>query len=83
MEEPERLPDGIVYTETVVHAAPENLISEAPYQIAIIDLEDGNRRTARILMSAQAGRVVVGDPVRFAGYQNGVPCFTAASSENK
>ena len=30
---------GTVYTETVVHSAPEAYVSEAPYQIAIIALE--------------------------------------------
>lgn len=78
MEDSERLPDGIVYTETVVHAAPENLVSEAPYQIAIVDLEDGGRKTVRI---TGAERVTIGDPVRFSEYRNGVPCFVAAGKQ--
>ena len=29
---------GTVLTETVIHAAPEHLVSIAPYQIAIVEL---------------------------------------------
>ena len=50
---------GSVYTETVVHLAPPASAADAPYQVAIITLEDGTRLTARI-----AGeRVVIGDRV--------------------
>jgi len=50
---------GTVHTETVVHAAPERFTGDAPYQIAIVDLEDGSRITARI----RGQRVVIGDVV--------------------
>jgi hypothetical protein len=54
---------GIVYTETVVHAAPAAFAEEAPYQVAIVQLEDGTKTTARI-----AGeRVKIGDGVVRAG----------------
>lgn len=50
---------GIVYTETVVHMAPERFATEVPYQVAIIELADGTRITARI-----AGRrVSIGERV--------------------
>jgi len=62
---------GIVYTETVVFAAPEQFVADAPYQLAIISLESGNRLTARI-----AGpRVRIGDSVAFAEYRDGIPFF--------
>ena len=35
---------GVVYTETVVHAAPEQFVADAPYQLAIVSLEE--RRAA-------------------------------------
>ena len=38
---------GVVYTETVVHAAPEQFVADAPYQLAIVSLEDGGRLTVR------------------------------------
>lgn len=50
---------GIVYTETVVHLAPPAFAADAPYQVAIVTLEDGSRLTARIA----GDRVVIGDRV--------------------
>lgn len=32
---------GTIYTETVVHSPPEPLVKEAPYQIAIVELDSG------------------------------------------
>jgi uncharacterized OB-fold protein len=50
---------GTVYTETVVHLAPTRFAADAPYQVAIVTLENGERLTARV-----AGeRVAVDDPV--------------------
>lgn len=39
---------GLVLTETVIHVAPEHLVAEAPYQIAIVRLDDGRRLTVRV-----------------------------------
>ena len=63
---------GIVYTETVVHSAPERFASEAPYQIAIVQFDDGSRITARIT----GDRVAIGDKVIEAEISNGVTYFT-------
>ena len=62
---------GVVYTETVVHSPPEAFLEEAPYQIAIVTLEDGRRVTGRIL----GDRIAIDDQVVFAEFRNGVPCF--------
>jgi uncharacterized OB-fold protein len=60
-----------VYTETVVHMAPEQFVADAPYQIAIVASENGGRRTVRI-----AGeRVQIGDAVEFVEDRNGVPFY--------
>jgi len=60
-----------VYTETVVHMAPEQFTADAPYQMAIVTLEDESRRTVRI-----AGeRVHIGDAVEFVEDRNGIPFF--------
>jgi uncharacterized OB-fold protein len=59
--------DGVVYTETVVHAAPEQYAADAPYQLAIIELDGGGRVTGRILDRAQ-----IGERVRFVEERNGV-----------
>lgn len=56
---------GIVYTETVVHSAPEAFVKDAPYQLVIVTLDDtGKRLTGR--MQAGAARVAIGDPVVLA-----------------
>jgi uncharacterized OB-fold protein len=65
---------GLVYTETVVHAAPEQFLADAPYQLAIVSLDAGGRLTVRVL----GDRVQVGDAVEFAQDQNGIPFFRKA-----
>ena len=63
---------GIIYTETIVHAAPERFAAEAPYQVAIVELEGGGRVTARIT----GDRVAIGDKVVEAEDSgDGVPRF--------
>jgi uncharacterized OB-fold protein len=62
---------GIVYTETVVHAAPEQFLADAPYQLAIVSLADGGRLTVRVL----GDRVQIGDAVEFAEDRSGIPFF--------
>jgi uncharacterized OB-fold protein len=62
---------GVVYTETVVHAAPEPFASEAPYQTAIVTLDHGARVTGRIL----GERVAIDDRVELAETRDGVPYF--------
>jgi uncharacterized OB-fold protein len=51
---------AIVYTETVIHSAPEQFAADAPYQIALVTFEDQSRLLVRI--SGQ--RVQIGDTVR-------------------
>lgn len=60
-----------VYTETVVHMAPQQFAAEAPYQLAIVTHKDGSRRTVRI----EGERVQIGDAVEFADERNGVPFY--------
>ena len=63
-----------VYTETVVHSAPEAYVSEAPYQIAIVIRDDGSRVTGRVI----GERVSIDDEVQLAETRNGVPYFKKA-----
>ena len=65
---------GTVYTETVVHAAPEQFVADAPYQLAIIVGEDGTRATVRI----SGERVVIGDAVEFAEERSGIAFYRKA-----
>ena len=62
---------GTVYTETVVYSAPEAFAGDAPYQIAIVALDDGGRVTGRIL----GERVAIGDRVVQVEPRDGVPLF--------
>src|SRR5947209_1768379 len=67
--------DGIVYTETVVFAPPEQYAADAPYQLAIIDLPSGERTTVRILGKTPAERVSIGDHVSFVSEEGGVSYY--------
>ena len=60
-----------VYTETVVHAAPEQFVADAPYQLAILSLDEGGRRTVRIL----GPRVQIGDAVEFVEERGGIQFY--------
>jgi uncharacterized OB-fold protein len=70
---------GVVYTETVIHAAPAQYATDAPYQLAIIDLETGGRLTVRILGNSTGDRVSIGDRVEFAEERDGVSYFRKAA----
>ena len=59
---------GVVYTETVVHSAPEAFVKDAPYQTAIVTLDEGSRITGRIL----GERVQIDDRVELAENREGV-----------
>jgi uncharacterized OB-fold protein len=65
---------GVVYTETVIYAAPEAFLQDAPYQTAIVTLEEGGRVTGRIL----GDRVQIDDRVVEVEDRGGVPYFTKA-----
>jgi uncharacterized OB-fold protein len=62
---------GTIYTETVVFAPPEQFAADAPYQLAIVTLEDGKRLTVRIL----GDRVAIGDAVELAETRNQISFF--------
>lgn len=62
---------GTVYTETVIYSAPEAFVQDAPYQVAIVELEGGGRVTGRIL----GERVAIGDRVKEVEKREGVPYF--------
>jgi uncharacterized OB-fold protein len=67
---------GTVYTETLIHSAPEAFVNEAPYQLIIVTLdiltsEKGMRVTGRV----SGERVSIDDAVFLAEERNGVPFF--------
>jgi len=63
-----------VYTETVVYAAPEQFVADAPYQLAMVVHEDASRATVRIA----GDRVSIGDRVTFTEDRNGIPFYSKA-----
>lgn len=64
-----------VYTETVIHSAPEQFAAEAPYQIALVTFEDQSRLLVRI-----AGqRVQIGDTVQEVDSPLTYPIFEVLS----
>lgn len=65
---------GTVYTETIIHSAPEQFAAEAPYQIAVVDL-DGSRLLVRIA----GARAQIGDLVREIEGPGGYPIFEVIS----
>lgn len=67
---------GIVYTETVVWAAPEAHAASAPYQLAIVQLESGARLTGRII----GDRVSIGDHIMLVERRNGTAFFRKIDS---
>ena len=62
---------GAVYTETVVHLAPEAFANDVPYQVVIVTLENGSRTTGRVL----GERVAIDDRVEQVETRDGVPFF--------
>jgi uncharacterized OB-fold protein len=64
-----------VYTETVVHLAPEAFASDVPYQVVIVTLENGSRTTGRVL----GDRVAIDDRVEQVETRDGVPFFRKIS----
>jgi len=62
---------GTVYTETVVFSPTEAYINDVPYQLAIIEFEQGKKTTARIL----GERAAIGDRVVLVETRGGVPFF--------
>jgi uncharacterized OB-fold protein len=66
---------GTIYTETVVHSAPEAFAADVPYQLAIVALDSGGRVTARIL----GERVAIDDRVAQQEVRDGIPYFRKSS----
>ncbi|MBI3696207.1 MAG: OB-fold domain-containing protein, partial [Acidobacteria bacterium] len=65
---------GRVYSCTTLHAAAEPFEKDLPFQIAIVELEEGARLTARIRGAA----VDVDGVVRWVEERDGVHFFSGA-----
>ena len=67
--------DAVVYTETVVFSPPERYAADAPYQLAIVDLDSGERVTVRILGREPHERARIGERVIFVDEREGVSYY--------
>lgn len=74
------LSDASIYTETIVHSPPEQFASDAPYQLAIVDLDRGGRLTVRVLGKEPHERAAIGDRVVFVEERDGVAYYRKATS---
>jgi hypothetical protein len=71
---------GRVYSYTVAHRAFGEFASQAPFTVALIDLDEGARMMARIV-DADPGGVRIGMPVRMVVRKIAdadLPCFQPA-----
>ena len=67
---------GLVYTETVVHLAPERFAGDVPYQVIIVSLDPiGNDSGGRITARVEGERVAIDDRVVETESLNGIPTF--------
>jgi uncharacterized OB-fold protein len=73
--------NGLVFTETIVHAPTEQFAADVPYQLAIIDLDRGGRVTVRVLGKTAEERARIGDRVTFVEERNGVAYYRKAEAE--
>jgi uncharacterized OB-fold protein len=63
---------GTVYTDTIVHLAPERFAADVPYQVVIVTLDTGGRLTARVA----GGNVAIDDRVVEVESREGIPVFS-------
>ncbi len=68
---------GTVYTETVVYSPPEAFINDVPYQLAIIQFDDGRKTTARIV----GERTSIGDRVVLVETRDDVQYYQLAQDQ--
>jgi uncharacterized OB-fold protein len=69
---------GLVYTETVVHLAPERFGADVPYQVIIVKLDGGGSLTARV----EGERVAIDDRVVEASTRDGIAFFRKTAGSN-
>jgi uncharacterized protein len=76
---------GQVYSYTVAHRAFGEFAGQAPFTVALVNLDDGVRMMARIV-DADPGGVRIGMPVTMVVTQIGdadLPCFQPAPGQEE
>jgi uncharacterized OB-fold protein len=64
LEERETQGVGEIYSFTTIYVAPEIFKDQVPYDIALVELKEGVKVTARV-KKPQDARLEIGSPVRF------------------
>lgn len=72
---------GTIYTETVVYSPPVAYVNDVPYQLAIVQFEDGSRITARVLPDKAGGNASIGDRVVLVETRGDVEYFQKETAE--
>ncbi len=69
---------GVIYTYSTVHIPLATLEEEAPYTVAIVDIEGGCKITGRIIVSSEESsqdKLSIGAPVEVADIKDGIYFF--------
>jgi uncharacterized OB-fold protein len=81
LEETETPGKGTIYTYSTVHIPLASLQKEAPYTVAIVDIEGGCRITGRIIESPQ-DRLSIGASVEVVEVKDGAYLFRIEENKN-
>ncbi len=82
LEETEIPGRGILYTYSTVHVPLSSLEKEAPYTVAIVDIEGDCKITGRVIESSP-DKLSIGAPVEVAEVRDGVCFFKLNNKGNK
>lgn len=69
---------GTIYTETIVHLAPERFTADVPYQVVIVTLDGLRDGASRITARIAGENVAIGDLVVEVESRDGIPFFQKA-----
>lgn len=77
LEQTEVPGEGILYTYSTVHVPIAGLENEAPYTVAIVELNGGCRVTGRLVKSS-SDKLSIGTPVELVDFRDGIYFFDIA-----
>jgi uncharacterized OB-fold protein len=81
LEEAEILGRGILYTYSTVYVPLSSLEKEAPYTVAIVDIEGDCKITGRVVESSP-DKLSIGAPVEVAEIKDGIYLFKLSRSNS-
>lgn len=57
-------PTGKILTHTIIRVPPRQLKDQAPYALAVIEMDDGPRLTAQVVDLREEGQLVAGQRIK-------------------